>query len=74
MIDFLLETLVPYLDRVASLGIEQAGVQDNKHFLFACHAVIYYHDELVAAAQKSETTVDDKLVEEAFQIASKYWT
>jgi hypothetical protein len=72
MIDFILETLVPYLDRVASLGIDQAGLGDNKHFIFACMAVDYYYDDLKEAAAKSETTIDDALVEEAYQIATKY--
>jgi len=73
MIDFILETLVPYLDRVAKLGIDQAGIGSNKHFKFACFAVKYYHEDLREAAAKSETTIDDALVEEAYQIATEYW-
>lgn len=66
-----LNMIIGYLDMVLVKGSELGGLQDNKHVLFACRAVIYYEDEIVAAAAKSETTFDDAIVAEVLQAAKQ---
>ena len=73
MTDFILNMIVPYMDKAASLVIDNADMANNKHFLYACFTTIYYHDELVELAKRTDTLYDDKMVEEAYQVAQKYW-
>ena len=65
--------LVDQLDKAIKAGADLAKISEDKNYMAVLWLVRWYKAELDELADKSETTIDDKVVNELYQVACAAW-
>ena len=71
--ELIISGLIDQLDKAIKAGADLAKISENKHYMTALWIVKRYKPELDEFAAKSDTTIDDKVVEEVYQVACEAW-
>jgi hypothetical protein len=71
--ELVLSGLVDQLDKAIKAGADLAKISDDKNYMTALWLIKRYKPELDELADKSETSIDDKVVEELYQVACAAW-
>ena len=71
--ELVLSGLVDQLDKAIKAGADLAKISDNKHYMAVLCLIKWYKAELDELANKSETTIDNSVVEELYQVACAAW-
>lgn len=73
MLSLILSGLVNELDKAIKAGADLMQLTSDKHYKAALWLIKWYKPELDALADKSDTTFDDKVVDELYQVAVQAW-
>ena len=71
--ELVLAGLIDQLDKAIKGGAGLVGIADNKHYMTVLWLVKRYKPELDELADRSDTTIDDSVVNELYQVALEAW-
>ena len=71
--ELVLSGLVDRLDKAIHAGAGLLGVSEDKNYMTGLWLIKRYKPELDELADRSDTTIDDKIVNKLYQVACSAW-